>query len=106
MKVADYISYIRKRGAVLEDEEDSTSRSFQFSDHLGKGHTIDVVDSVLYMIDFDMVKLIPTLNEDFVSSFKLPGVLPGGSHCMMNCVNQVSLLTARFYCTVVAEVEL
>ena len=49
-------------------------------------HKIDVIESALYMLDYDMVKLLPTLYEDFVASFKLRGVLPGGSHCMMNCL--------------------
>jgi len=39
------------------------------------------------MIDFDMVKLAPTLHDDFVASFKLKSILPGGSHCMMSGVN-------------------
>lgn len=40
-----------------------------------------------YMIDVDMVKLLPQAFEDFQQSFKLPGTLPGGSHCMMNAVS-------------------
>ena len=56
-------------------------------DHDGKDHTIDVKKTVLYMIDFDMEKLLPTLKEDFVSSFKLRETMPGGAHCMMHCVN-------------------
>ena len=39
------------------------------------------------MIDVDMVKLLPQAFEDFQQSFKLPGTLPGGSHCMMNAVS-------------------
>ena len=36
-----------------------------------------------------MAKLLPTLYEDFKDCFALgDAVLPGGSHCMMNCVNQ------------------
>jgi hypothetical protein len=84
MKVSDYIAYLRQRGAALEDEDAS---DFTFRDHLGTDHTIDVIDSVLYMIDYDMVKYLPALYADFVAGFKLPGTLPGGSHCMMNSVS-------------------
>jgi len=38
------------------------------------------------MIDVDMKRLTPLLNENFLESFELPAVLPGGSHCMMNSV--------------------
>lgn len=41
------------------------------------------------MIDVDMVKLLPQAFEDFQKSFKLPGILPGGSHCMMNAVSSL-----------------
>lgn len=38
------------------------------------------------MIDVDMKRLTPLLNQNFLESFELPAVLPGGSHCMMNSV--------------------
>ena len=61
--------------------------TLRLQDHAGVEHSVDVVKNALYMLDFDMVKLLPTLYDDFVASFKLKGCLPGGSHCMMNCVN-------------------
>lgn len=87
MKVSDFVTYLRLRRAALKDTGSVEVREITFLDHSGGKHTIDVTESVLYMIDFDMVKLLPTLHEDFASSFKIPGILPGGSHCMMNCVN-------------------
>jgi hypothetical protein len=39
------------------------------------------------MIDVDVMKLLPHAFEDFQRNFKLPGILPGGSHCMMNAVS-------------------
>jgi hypothetical protein len=55
-------------------------------DHKGEEISIDVTKTVLYMLDYDMVKLLPTLYDDFVSCYKLRGAMPGGSHCMMNSV--------------------
>jgi hypothetical protein len=55
-------------------------------DHKGEEITINVTKTVLYMLDYDIVKLLPTLYDDFISCFKLRGALPGGSHCMMNSV--------------------
>lgn len=42
--------------------------------------------TVKYMIDLDLVGKLPNLHNDFQSNFKLPGILPGGLHCMMNAV--------------------
>ena len=40
-----------------------------------------------YMLDLDMVKMLPRAYENFATSFKLPKILPGGEHCMMNSIN-------------------
>lgn len=85
MKVSDYVEYLKRRKSCLRDGVNSLE--FTFIDHLGVECTIDVVKSVLYMIDYDMVKLLPTVYADFLASFKVPGILPGGIHCMMNSVN-------------------
>mmetsp|Transcript_27524 Transcript_27524/g.40496 ORF Transcript_27524/g.40496 Transcript_27524/m.40496 type:complete len:1131 (-) Transcript_27524:848-4240(-) len=60
---------------------------FIYDDVNGETKSVNVVDVVLYMIDYDMVKLLPPLYEDFINKFKMPGCLPGGIHCMMNSVN-------------------
>lgn len=39
------------------------------------------------MLDLDMVKMLPRAYENFATSFKLPKILPGGEHCMMNSIN-------------------
>jgi hypothetical protein len=39
------------------------------------------------MLDLDMVKMLPLAYENFATSFKLPKILPGGKHCMMNSIN-------------------
>ena len=38
--------------------------------------------SLVYMIR----KLLPETFEDFSRSFRLPSLLPGGKHCLMNAV--------------------
>ena len=40
-----------------------------------------------YLLDVDMVKLLPQLFDDLKNNFMLPSILPGGSHCMMNALN-------------------
>jgi hypothetical protein len=39
------------------------------------------------MVDVDVVKLLPDAFDDLQQNFKLPGILPGGSHCMMSAVS-------------------
>ena len=34
-----------------------------------------------------MIKMLPRAYENFAASFKLPKILPGGAHCMMNSIN-------------------
>lgn len=102
MKIRDYISYLKRRQAVLLqnntkepdvyavlgiDSDDSViDPMFHFTPFDGSEKAIHVVDSVLYLIDFDLMKLLPVLYENMVKSFRLPGLLPGGIHCMMNLV--------------------
>lgn len=40
-----------------------------------------------YMLDLDMVKMLPRAYDDFIRCFKLPSILPGGSNCLMNAVS-------------------
>jgi len=40
-----------------------------------------------YMVDVDLIKLLPKSFEDLQNNFKLSSILPGGSHCMMNAVS-------------------
>jgi hypothetical protein len=78
-------------GRQLEDNdalsEALSPEEFTFAAHDGKERSVNVVDDVLYLIDYDFPKLLPKLYDDFVEKFKLPDCLPGGSHCMMNSVN-------------------
>jgi hypothetical protein len=46
------------------------------------------------MLDVDLVKLLPVLHHELQQKFKLPGILPGGSHCMMNAVSILGIRTS------------
>ena len=94
MKISDYFDYLEKRHSVkssalngTEEEQRDVSKDFTFIDSGGREKTVNVDNESLYMIDVDLVKLLPQAFEDFQNSFKLPGILPGGSHCMMNAVS-------------------
>ena len=89
MRFADYVEYCEKRELFIAKGSasfDAEEPIFTFEDHLGKIHSVGVGTSALYMIDLDMKRLTPLLNNNFLESFELPSVLPGGSHCMMNSV--------------------
>ena len=38
------------------------------------------------MIDLNVKDRLPLTYDDLMNNFKLPGILPGGEHCMMNTV--------------------
>ena len=97
MRFEDYVEYCEKRESYMKVRNDDISSSstaeestFTFEDHLGKSHSVGVGTSALYMIDVDMKRLTPLLNRNFLESFELPAVLPGGSHCMMHSVSILS----------------
>jgi hypothetical protein len=39
------------------------------------------------MLDLDMIKMLPRAYDEFVREFKIPEIIPGGKHCLMNAVN-------------------
>ena len=92
MQVKDFSRYVGMHEAALKAEAqgkaDEVETKFEFTDQSGTLHTIeDVRNTVLYMIDFDVIKLLPKLYEAIQNDFLLPGILPGGVHCMMNAVS-------------------
>jgi hypothetical protein len=44
------------------------------------------------MVDVDVVKLLPDAFDDVQQNFILPGILPGGSHCMMSAVSVADMI--------------
>ncbi|KAK1736014.1 hypothetical protein QTG54_013150 [Skeletonema marinoi] len=93
MKVASYFDYLEKRRSVQDKQQeesdisDGSEKMFSFEDSNGKEHCINAEEVSLYMVDVDLIKLLPKSFEDLQNNFKLSSILPGGSHCMMNAVN-------------------
>ena len=84
MKIKDYVRYLRTFNNVQDDE--NINPEYSFSDTKGVEKKFDVKRHSLYMIDFDLRKLLPETFADFSTSFRLPGILPGGEYCMMHSV--------------------
>jgi hypothetical protein len=84
MKISDYITYLEKRSQT-NNQADPIFNFVPFQKEAAV--TINVHDTGLYMVDFDMVKLLPRWYDDLMKSFKLTSLLPGGDHCMMNAVS-------------------
>jgi len=91
MRFGDYVDYCEQRKTFLANKaevslDQQDEPTFEFEDHMGNMHSVGIATSALYMIDVDIKRLTPLLNKNFLDSFELPAVLPGGSHCMMNSV--------------------
>ena len=84
MKIKDYVNYLHTFNQFQDDK--NSDPIFSFLEAEGVAKKFDVKRHSLYMIDFDFGKLLPETFEDFGKSFRLPGLLPGGEHCMMNPV--------------------
>ena len=84
---------INKTDARKDEHSDNSDKIiddddlFHFVGHDGKPRSVNAIDDVLYLIDYDMAKLLPAVYDDFKHSFKLPDFMPGGAHCMMHSVN-------------------
>ena len=68
-----------------------------------------------YMIDVDLMNLLPKAYDDFQRNFKLPGILPGGAHCMMSavstrmskaCFTTHSSILNNYFCDCFSQVNL
>ena len=84
MRFDDYFDYLDIK---REKGQPRKKSNFAFTDSEGRREKIDVDETVLYMLDVDMVKMLPRSYENFQQNFQLPGILPGGKHCMMNALN-------------------
>jgi hypothetical protein len=102
MKFSDYFRYLERREFVkknkmnsgsggesttMVNDESPNNTDFTFTDSYGIVHSVNVDTEAIYMLDVDATKLLPHAWEDLQRNFKLPGILPGGAHCMMNAVN-------------------
>jgi hypothetical protein len=86
MTFEDYVRYLEERQAALNFDHPKDT-VFQFEGIDGTTQTIDVVIDILCLIDYEMVRYGPELDDNFVRAFKMPGILPGGKHCLLNRVS-------------------
>ena len=84
MNAHDYHRYVTKRDDVVAGRD--TEENFTFKDQKNNTHCFNVRGTILYMIDLDVESLLPALYTDFQTRLRIPGVTPGGAHCMMAAV--------------------
>lgn len=92
MQLGDFVRYIKateKKEETFSFEAYDTSKpsddeTIDRSDK--KNYNIDLNNTKLYLLDFDIQKHLCTCHDDFVKKFKLGEILPGGQYCMMNAV--------------------
>ena len=96
MKVADYIEYIFKRSSAMLKSASGVSidddLDYVYTDVDGEQVKLHLLNDVVYMIDYDIIRMLPELYEDLVSNLKIPECLPGGQKCMMNAVRTSCVL--------------
>jgi hypothetical protein len=94
-----FVQYLKLRkkvvveGAHLQDNE----RKLSYESSCGKEEVLDVENTVLYMIDLHLKYRLNSLYRELTEKFKLPGILPGGHHCMMNNVRHVDRTHVAYY---------
>jgi len=112
MTMKDYIRYIQQRNdqlkcieqrrqstltntfkSTLSPAEDALHRNeleetftyTTFKD--SQTHTINCINTILYLIDYDFGKLLPAQYDDFIRNYIAPQLLPGSQFCLMHAVN-------------------
>lgn len=78
MTIGDYIDYVKSWNRVNTGEEKSSSK---------ESNDYDLSKDRLYLIDFDVKKMLPESYESFRKEFMFPEILPGGEYCLMRSVS-------------------
>jgi hypothetical protein len=89
MSVSDYFGYLEKRQEFFRmssEARQSVDRQFHYINDVGEDASVDL-DEVVYMLDYDIKKKLPSHFEDFKDNFCFPEILPGGQMCAMNTVS-------------------
>ena len=81
MTFSDYLRYLN-----MHQAGGSHNKRFTFVDAEGKSHNIKTEDTVYYMTDVDMPKVLHEVEEQYRQTFKIREILPGEAWCMMNHV--------------------
>lgn len=104
MTLKDFSSFVEMKVTLMEREwrrESSSSgcseATFTFTNNDGLVHRIPVANNVLYVIDADAALYAPNLLKGLKQNFKMPGILPGGEHCLMNAVRCMAPGETRFF---------
>ena len=74
-----------KDEAMYRNKDDEVFTYANYKD--GKTHTLNCIDMILYLIDYDFGKFLPMHYEDFMSNYAVPQVLPGSQFCLMHEVS-------------------
>ncbi|KAL7579289.1 hypothetical protein ACA910_013969 [Epithemia clementina (nom. ined.)] len=83
-RIGTYMEYLNRREKFQSKKHDIDSSDLDFRGPGGTRVQIDAQCDVIYMIDFDLPRILPRHSDDFTENFKLSEILPGGKWCMMN----------------------
>jgi hypothetical protein len=86
MNFQDYTRYLHQYKSV--QEQNGVDTRFSYNNQSGTTVELDVRKSIIYMIDLEIPKMLNRTYEDFINFFRLPSLLPGGKHCLMNAVSE------------------
>ena len=93
MKPCDHARHMQQRQRVLGLGEEPTleEKMMDFTNSAHAPQSINVETTCLYILDLDIKKLLPKMHTNFLEFMRMPGVLPGGTHCMMSavCIKQL-----------------
>ena len=78
MTISEYINYLKNR------DETYVLRGKVNGEDIRK--EVDGKKTVIYLTDFEMKNYLHGMENDLKKTFKLPGLMPGGSHCMLESV--------------------
>ena len=81
MTISDYINYLENRN------KNYVLRGTVNGEKVEK--RVNGAKTVIYLTDFEMKDTLRSMKLDFKKKFKLPGLMPGGSHCMLESVRRL-----------------
>ena len=87
MRVDDYFKYLDERRKRIESivVKQGAARQLTYVNFVGEEATLDL-DEVVYMLDYDIKRKLPSHYQNFKDNFLFPEILPGGNMCAMKAV--------------------
>jgi hypothetical protein len=108
LRMKDYIRYLQQREQQMHEIEKRRNEmgisalrleeEYQYRhsekelftyEQGGEHRELNCIDTVLYLIDYDIGKLLPPLYKNFVNNFLASNLLPGGKYCWMHEVSKL-----------------